>query len=98
MNQFTDSRSQPGAKEGGPDDRALMGGGNGLSPQCTLVLEYLQSGRALTNLIAITNLGVGSLSSRVAELRTLGYDIVGTPKTDFSGQSYTSYTLGASTS
>ncbi|MEW6121273.1 MAG: helix-turn-helix domain-containing protein [Pseudomonadota bacterium] len=45
------------------------------SRQGQLVLDYLKSGRALTNLIALTNLGVGSLTSRVAELRKAGVEI-----------------------
>ncbi|MCW2317110.1 hypothetical protein M2322_002664 [Rhodoblastus acidophilus] len=126
MNDYTDSVSKPGAKEGGADDRALYEAGlpgdlgvdtstgnteftqgEGvipapgpqltLSQQQQLVLEYLQSGRALTNLIAISNLGVGSLSSRIAELRAMGTAITGTPKYDFNGRRYMSYTLdGAS--
>lgn len=42
-----------------------------------MVLEYLRSGRGLSNLIALNVLGVGSLSSRVAELRKKGFDIHG---------------------
>lgn len=48
-----------------------------LSPQAHMVLEYLRSGRGLSNLIALNVLGVGSLSSRVAELRKKGFDIAG---------------------
>jgi hypothetical protein len=64
-----------------------------LSPQQSLVIQYLQAGRSLTNLIALTNLGVGSLTSRVAELRTLGYQIIGENRKDFNGKDYVSYTL-----
>ncbi len=46
-----------------------------LTPQQKAVVDYLEMGRTLTNVVAITCLGVGSLSSRVAELRRMGYDI-----------------------
>lgn len=46
-----------------------------LTPQQKVVLDYLRPGRTLTNKVALTCLNVGSLSSRVAELRRLGYDI-----------------------
>ena len=64
-----------------------------LSPQQALVIQYLQSGRSLTNLVALTNLGVGSLTSRVAELRGLGFQIIGDNRKDFNGKDYVSYTL-----
>lgn len=47
----------------------------GLTPQDKLVYEYFQSGRALTTLVAMVNLGVSSLTARVATLRRLGLDI-----------------------
>lgn len=65
-----------------------------MSQQCFLVLEFLRSGKTLTNLIALTTLGIGSLSSRVAELRKRGYDIDGeidhNPST---GKAYMKYRL-----
>ena len=64
-----------------------------LSPQQALVIQYLQSGRSLTNLVALTNLGVGSLTSRVAELRGLGFQVIGENRKDFNGKDYVSYTL-----
>lgn len=39
------------------------------------VYDYLVSGRKLTRQIADTNLGVGSVSSRIAELRRKGLEI-----------------------
>ena len=48
-----------------------------LYPQTHMVLEYLRSGRGLSALIALNVLGVGSLSSRIAELRGNGYVING---------------------
>lgn len=56
-----------------------------------LVLDYLQSGRTLSNLVAITNLGVGSLTSRIAELRADGFDIKDEWREDFGKQRYKAY-------
>jgi hypothetical protein len=64
-----------------------------LSRQCQLVLSYLQSGRALTNLVALTNLGIGSLTSRIAELRKAGYPIVTEDKRDYHNSLYRRYSL-----
>lgn len=47
----------------------------GLAPQTRLVFDVLANGRIVTGLIAMTTLGVTSLTSRVAELRKLGMDI-----------------------
>lgn len=46
-----------------------------LSPQSRLVHDYLMSGRKLTRLIALTNLGVQDVTTRIAELRKLGMEI-----------------------
>lgn len=46
-----------------------------LTTQQSIIVDYLKEGRTLTNIVAISCLGVGSLSSRIAELRKLGYDI-----------------------
>jgi N-acetylmuramoyl-L-alanine amidase len=66
-----------------------------LSQQNRLVLEYLRSGRTLTNLIAVSNLGVGSLTSRIAELRKLyGEDYIkDETDTDFHKRRYKKYFL-----
>jgi hypothetical protein len=40
-----------------------------MSPQASLVLDYLRTGRKLTPLIAHVTLGIASLTSRIAELR-----------------------------
>lgn len=65
-----------------------------LSEQQKVVLEYLQGGRTLTNKVALTCLGVGSLSSRIAELRRLGYDIVDELAEDkLTGRNYKKYDL-----
>lgn len=70
-----------------------------MSEQSREILAYLSQpgNRALTNLIALTNLGIGSLSSRIAELRQMGHNIISTPATDWHGRRYVKYTLGEPT-
>lgn len=46
-----------------------------LTPQQKRVVDYLKEGRTLTNVVALTCLQVGSLTSRISELRRKGYDI-----------------------
>ena len=65
-----------------------------LSPQQALVAEYLLSGRTLTNVIALTSLGVQSVSRRVTELREHGYKIEKVWKEDHFGNRYVTYVLG----
>jgi hypothetical protein len=67
-----------------------------LSEQVRLVHEYLLTGRKLTNLVALTNLGVGSLSSRIAELRGMGVRILDEWKKDHGGKRYKAYRLETS--
>lgn len=65
-----------------------------LSPQAHMVLEYLRSGRGLSNVIALNVLGCGSLSSRVAELCKKGFDISKDRRTDpVKERSYVVYKL-----
>ncbi len=49
-----------------------------LSPQNRAIMEYLtlSPGRGLSALIALTQMGIGSISKRIAELRALGFNIV----------------------
>ena len=68
-----------------------------MSPQAELILSYLRKGRELTPLIAHVNLGIASLTSRIAELRK---HLEGTPeaikgewKTDNFNRRYMSYWL-----
>jgi hypothetical protein len=63
-----------------------------LSAQQRLVVDYLKAGHTLTPLIALTNLGIGSITSRVAELKAGGYPIIATPDNDFHGGRYMKYT------
>lgn len=70
----------------------------GLSPQTRLVWDYLKQGKHLTQLIALTNLGVGSLTSRIAELRKAlagnnSWVIVSERKVDFNKKRYVSYKI-----
>lgn len=67
-----------------------------LTTQQTIVLDYLKQGRTLTNKVALTCLGIGSLSSRVAELRKLGYEITTETEEDrLTGNSFRKYNLVA---
>jgi hypothetical protein len=62
-----------------------------MTPQQRLVLDYLHGGHKLTNLVAVANLGVGSLSSRIAELRKMGYAIEDEVRKDHWGSTFKSY-------
>ncbi len=64
-----------------------------LSTQQSLIVSYLQKGHTLTTQIAMVSLGIQSLSSRVAELRKLGYVIEADPAKDYHGRSYLKYRL-----
>lgn len=68
---------------------------DGLTEQQGIVLDYLMRGSTLTNKVAITCLGVGSLSSRVAELRRMGHRIVDRIDTDRDGRSFKKYDIEA---
>lgn len=68
-----------------------------LTTQQQIVVDYLQEGRTLTNMVAISCLGVGSLSSRIAELRKLGYDIEVETDVDRFERHYRKYRLAGST-
>ena len=64
-----------------------------LTPQQQTIIDYMKPGRTLTNMVAITCLGIGSLSSRVAELRRAGHDIVTERCVDKLERSFDKYTL-----
>lgn len=64
-----------------------------LSTQQRVVLDYLKEGRTLTNVVALTCLGVGSLTSRIAELRKLGIEIADETDTDRFLRTYKKYRL-----
>lgn len=66
-----------------------------LTPQNRLLVEYLKSGRSLSTMVAITSLGVFTLSKRIAELRAMGLPIHDTWATDHHGRRYKKYTLAA---
>lgn len=64
---------------------------NKLSTQQQIVWDYLKAGRTLTNTVALTCLGVGSLSSRIAELRKLGFPITDSDGVDRFERRYKKY-------
>lgn len=64
-----------------------------LSTQNQLILDYLKAGRTLSNQIAIVNLGIGSLSKRIAELREMGHKIKSEWAEDHFKKRYVRYTL-----
>ena len=66
-----------------------------LKPQARLVLDFLKSGRGLSNLIALVDLGVGSLTSRIAELKDAGYDIIAASHKTPNGKRFNVYRLNA---
>lgn len=63
-----------------------------MKPQTRFVLNYLRK-RKLSTFIAVNSLGVASLSSRIAELRRLGFKISDEWKHDFDRQRYKRYRL-----
>lgn len=65
-----------------------------LNAQATLVLDYLKGGRTLTPMIAMVSLGIGSLTSRVAELRRAGVEINDSWEKDHFKRRYKTYWLG----
>jgi hypothetical protein len=66
-----------------------------LTPQQQIVLDQLSAGRSLTNIVALTCHGVGSLSSRIAELRRLGHKIEDRTETDQFERQYKVYSIKA---
>ena len=64
-----------------------------MAPQSRIVLDYLKSGKGLSNFIALGTLGVGSLSSRISELKRLGYDILSESRVSPHGKRYAVYHL-----
>lgn len=66
-----------------------------LSTNQGIVYDQLSKGRTLTNMVAITCYGVGSLSSRIAELRKLGVNIADRVETDQYERQYKAYFVPA---
>lgn len=64
-----------------------------LSPQQKLIMDYLNRGRTITNKVAMIALGVGSLSSRIAELRKLGFMITDEVEYDHNNVPFKKYRL-----
>lgn len=65
----------------------------GLAPQAKLVFDVLMSGRHITPLIAMTNLGVTSLTTRISELRGRGLPIKDRWANDYHGRRFKEYWL-----
>jgi hypothetical protein len=65
------------------------------STQQQIVMDQLNAGRSLTNLVALTCHGVQSLSSRVAELRKMGVQIEDRTETDQFERQYKVYFIKA---
>ena len=61
--------------------------------QTSKILNHLQKLGSITFLEAWTLYSVRSLPRRIAELKELGYEIVGVMKTDINGQRYMKYSL-----
>lgn len=66
----------------------------GITTQAKLVLDYLKAGRSLTPMIAMMSLGVGSLTARIAELRSAGVFISDEWSKDHFKRRYKTYWLG----
>lgn len=66
-----------------------------LSTQHKLIVAYLEKGRTLTNKVALTCLGIGSLSSRVSELRRAGFLFEVEDEMDHAGKVFRKYRLKA---
>lgn len=64
-----------------------------LSAQNRLLVEYMQAGRTLTNHVALLELKIGSLSSRISELRRFGWPVKISSKRDHYGRRYYAYSL-----
>jgi N-acetylmuramoyl-L-alanine amidase len=62
-----------------------------LTPQQRLILDYLGAGRTLTTKVAVTSLGIMSVSSRIAELRKMGHPILEREARDHFGKRYLKY-------
>ena len=58
-----------------------------------IILKHLQAGQQLTSLIAYANLGVTSIRSHIAVLRSQGLEVVGLFKRDHLGRRYKVYFL-----
>jgi hypothetical protein len=66
-----------------------------LGPQNQKLLRYLMGGRSLTPAMAFMTMHIGSLTSRISDLRKAGYPIMDEWKKDANGADYKSYWLEA---
>lgn len=49
--------------------------------QCEMLIEYMQTGKGITQLEALNRFGIGRLASRICDLKAGGYEIVARSKT-----------------
>lgn len=70
---------------------SVNGEGKALSTQQQILVDYMKRGSTVTNAVAITCLGIGSLSKRISELNRLGYPIVTEDRTDRYERRYRAY-------
>jgi hypothetical protein len=64
-------------------------------PQIWQVLDYLRTGKSLTHLIAMSEIGTIAVHYHVWALRHIhGYNIITTMKEAYNGNKYASYKLG----
>jgi hypothetical protein len=75
------------------ENKALTPATPDLTTQQQLVVNYLRAGHTLSTQIAMVSLGIASLSSRIAELRALGFNIQSEEARDYHGRRYLKYTL-----
>lgn len=64
-----------------------------LTPQQARIIQYMEPGSTLTNVVAMTVLQVGSLSRRITELRRLGFTIKDRMDQGHDGRSFKKYDL-----
>jgi len=62
-------------------------------PMVVLILEHLQSGQSISNMIAAAKWRCRALPKRISELRSQGHTIRREWRKDATGQRYVQYTL-----
>lgn len=65
-----------------------------LQPQEKDIVAYLDAGRRLSPMIAMTTLHIGSLSRRMTAIVRAGFPILKERKADHHGRQYISYSMG----
>lgn len=62
-------------------------------PMTQLILDHLKSGRTITAVEAAALWRVRSLTKRIHEIRSMGFNVVSHPQQDSTGQRYVRYRL-----